>query len=73
VVIKSCFLPKETLQGADIPSHVLWKDIPFSHIEVNFPSQIKVKDVFNVAKDSWKKEKIGIMIQKVEINGYLGI
>jgi hypothetical protein len=73
MVIKSFFLPKETLQGAEIPSHVLWDDISFSHIKVDFPSQIKIKEVFNVEKDCWKKEKIGIIVQKVEVNGYLGI
>ena len=71
--VKSFFLPKETLQGAEIPAHIIWKDIPFSFIRAEIPPCLEVEQLFNVTKEDWKKENFGFVVKEVEIEGYLGM
>lgn len=71
--IKSFFFPKEALQGKELPSHITWTDLKFDCIKIKHPETWKLKEIYNVAdKDLEIKEGL-ILIEKVEVDGYLGI
>ena len=71
--IESFFFPKEALQGKDLPSHITWTDLKFDRIKVVHPRTLKLKEIYNVAnKDLEIKEGL-IRINRVEVDGYLGI
>lgn len=61
------------MQGAEIPAHIIWKDTPFTLIRAEIPPPLKIKQVFNVAKEGWKRKSFGFIVEKVEIDGYLGM
>jgi hypothetical protein len=65
------YLPKEGLQGEDIPSHILWENANVKSIEVSFCPPLKFKEVFNA--QSWKIQGNKIIIEKVELDGYIGL
>lgn len=65
------YLPKEGLQGEDIPSHILWENAKAEHIRVSFRPPLKCKDVFNV-KDYEVKDN-EITIKRLEMEGYIGL
>jgi len=71
--IKSFFIPDNALQGEGIPSYVLWKDINYDGIEVYKPSFCEVEDIYNVEADNYKIIENKIIINKVEVEGYLGV
>ncbi len=66
-------MPKEALQGEEVPCFALWKGVDFRGIQVQVPEGLEVKDVYNVAKGDWQFEKRKLVISKVEVNGYLGL
>ena len=71
--IESFFFPKEALQGKDVPSHITWSDLRFDCIKVVHPKTFAPKEIYNVSdKDVIIKEGL-ILINKVEVDGYLGI
>jgi len=71
--IKSYFFPKEALQGEDLPSHIIWSDLKFDRIKIDHSTAFTLKEVYNVSdKDMSIKEGL-ILIDKVEVDGYLGI
>lgn len=49
-MIKSCYLPDEALQGEDIPAHLIWEDIDWDEIIIEWPDTLYLKDVFNLSK-----------------------
>jgi len=66
------YLPHEGLQGENIPSHILWDDnMSVKSIRIFFTSPLKVKDVFNAK--IWKLEGNTLLVDNVEINGFLGV
>jgi len=69
----NCFvyLPKEGLQGEDIPSHVLWNNMKVDSVKVSFRPPLKLKEVFN-AETSEVSEN-NIVATKVELEGYVGL
>jgi hypothetical protein len=71
--IKSFFFPKEALQGEDLPSHVTWSDLKFDCIKVVHPRTLKLKEIYNVADEDLEIKEGLILINKVEVDGYLGI
>lgn len=71
--IESSFFPKEALQGEDLPSHVTWSDLKFDYIEVTHPKFLELKEIYNVADEDLEIKEGLILINKVEVDGYLGI
>ena len=72
--LQSYFFPKEALQGEDLPSHITWSDLKFDCIKIVHPKAVTLKEVYNVSdKDISIKEEGLILINKVEVDGYLGI
>jgi hypothetical protein len=65
------YLPREGLQGEDIPSHALWKNAKVRSIEVSFCHPLKFKEVFNA--ESWKVQDNKVIVEKVELDGYIGL
>jgi hypothetical protein len=65
------YLPEEGLQGEDIPSHILWENADVKYIEVVFCSPLKFKEVFNA--ESWRLKDNKLIVEKIEMNGYLGL
>mgnify|MGYP007042361256 CR=1 FL=1 len=71
--VNSSFFPKQALQGEDLPSHMIWSDLTFDCIKIIHSKALAFKEVFNVSdKDIIVKEN-SILINKVEVDGYLGI
>ena len=71
--LKSLFLPKEALQGEDIPSHIIWDDIDYSQIQVKLPPTVKVKEVYNVREGEWEFLESVLSIKSPEVEGYVGL
>jgi len=71
--IKSSFFPKEALQGQDIPSHVLWKDMDFDCIRINHSKNMLFKEVYNASKPNFVVHETSVIINKIDVEGYLGI
>ena len=65
------YLPREGLQGEDIPSHVLWENAKVKSIKVSFCPPLKFKEVFNA--ELWKAQDNVITVDKVEVDGYVGL
>jgi hypothetical protein len=65
------YLPKEGLQGEDIPSHILWENAEIKSIQVSFCPPLKFKEIFNASV--WKLGNNEIIVEKVELNGYVGL
>ena len=71
--IESIFLPDEGLQGEDIPSHIIWKDMNYSDIRIIIPPILRIKEIYNVNEDQWVINQNTINIKGVEVDGYLGL
>lgn len=71
--IKSCFFPKEALQGQDIPSHILWNDFTFDYLKITHTKNLTFKEAYNVSKDNLIVHDNSVIIRQVEVDGYLGI
>jgi len=71
--ITSLFLPTEGLQGQDIPSHVLWKDVQYTDIEVKFPKVLELKEIHNVSIGNFTLSENILNVKQVDCDGYLGL
>lgn len=71
--IKSFFLPDSALQGEEIPSFVLWKDMEYDKIEVFISNCCEVKEIHNVDDKNSSILDNKIIISSVEVEGYLGV
>jgi hypothetical protein len=71
--IRSGFLPKEALQGQDLPSHVLWSDLRFDSIKIRHSKGLTLKEIYNVPCNCCVFENDEIVVKRVEVDGYLGI
>jgi len=65
------YLPKEALQGQDVPCHLIWSKIKWSSIEIQFSKELRIVDVYNVDEQEIKKKRNGIVIKKLNRDGYL--
>lgn len=65
------YLPKEGLQGEDIPSHILWENAKVKSVQISFHPPLKFKEIFNA--ESWKIRDNEIIVEKVELDGYIGL
>jgi hypothetical protein len=64
------YLPKEGLQGEDIPSYILWENAKIGRVAVSFQSPLRLAEIFN-DKSSEKGEDTAI-IHEVKLEGYVG-
>lgn len=71
--IKSVFLPDNALQGEDIPTFILWKDIDYDQIIVKKHNCSTLKEIYNVAENAYEISNNQILINSVEVEGYLGL
>lgn len=71
--IESIFLPDEGLQGEDIPSHIIWKDMNYSDIRLVIPPILRLKEIYNVNEDQWVMNQNTLTVKGVEVDGYLGL
>jgi len=67
------YLPPQALQGQDLPFFALWKAVTFRKIEVLFPSELEIDEIYNVARNEYTVEPGQLIVEKVEVDGYLGI
>jgi hypothetical protein len=67
----SIYLPKEGLQGENIPSHILWENIQVDHIQISFSLPLKLENVFNAK--SFESQNDSVIIKKMELDGYVGL
>lgn len=65
------FLPKEGLQGEEIPSNITWQNMDVLSIKVKFSEPLKVKEVFNAG--SYEIGKNEVTAKEIEVNGYFGL
>ena len=71
--IKNFFIPDNALQGEDLPAFVLWNNIDYDRIEIEKSSDLKIKDIFNVSDNNYSEYDENIIINSVEVDGYLGL
>lgn len=71
--IRDYFLPGNALQGEEIPTYILWRDIEYDKIEVMISNNFELKDIYNVNDNNYEKIDNKIIINSVEVDGYLGI
>jgi len=65
------YLPREGLQGENIPSHILWENIKIKTAQISFRPPLKPKEVFNAA--SWEVKDNLVIVHAVELDGYVGM
>ena len=70
--IKSFYLPKDCLQGAEFPGHLIWDKNTSAKIRVFLPDGIKVVEMYNVKEDGFTLEDNILDIFEFEVNGYVG-
>ena len=73
MTIKSHFLPDNALQGEEIPTFILWRDIDYDKIEVSISNCCEIKEYYNVNEKNVEIFKNKVIISSVEVDGYLGI
>lgn len=68
----SIYLPREGLQGEEIPSHILWDDdLVIKSIKIIYNTPLSLKNVFNAK--TWEKIDNLLVIKDVEVLGYAGL
>jgi len=71
--VKSFFLPDNALQGEEIPSYILWKNLDYDKILIKKFNCCDLKDIFNVNKEDYSVSDNIITINKVAVDGYIGL
>lgn len=67
------YLPGEALQGESLPSFILWRGETVQRIDIQFPDALQVSDVYNVASGEWSVQHDRLTVNRVEVDGYLGV
>ena len=68
------YLPNDSLQGTEIPFYILWNQSEtFDLIKVEYPTEMEVKEIYNVSEGNFRLENNILYVDKVDVNGYLGI
>ena len=68
------YLPNDSLQGTEIPFYMLWNQSEtFDLIKVEYPTEMEVKEIYNVSEGNFRLENNILYVDKVDVNGYLGI
>jgi hypothetical protein len=65
------YLPHEGLQGEEIPSYILWKNVAIEQVQVAFHPPLRFKEIFNA--ESFEIDNNVVKINKVGIDGYVGL
>lgn len=71
--VVSIFLPDEGLQGEDIPSHIIWRNMNYRNIRINLPPFLKLKEIYNVNEDQYEIIQNDLFVNEVEVDGFLGL
>ena len=67
-------LPNSSLQGSEIPFYMLWdRNKSFDLIKIEYPGEIEVEEIYNVSEGNFKLENNILYINKVDVNGYIGV
>lgn len=68
----SVYLPREGLQGEEVPSHILWdEDLIVKFIKIIYNMPLSLKNVFNAK--TWEKSDNLLVIKDVEVPRYVGL
>lgn len=68
------YLPSNSLQGAEIPFYMLWsRSEIFDLIRIEYPTEMEIKEIYNVSEGNFRLENNILHVNKVDVNGYLGI
>lgn len=68
------YLPSNSLQGAEIPFYMLWsRSETIDLIKIEYPTEMEVKEIYNVSEGNFRLENNVLHVNKVDVNGYLGI
>lgn len=68
------YLPNHSLQGAEIPFYMLWdRSKTFDLIKLEYPQDIEVNEIYNVSEGNFRIENNILYIDRVDVNGYLGV
>jgi hypothetical protein len=68
----SIYLPKEGLQGEEVPSHILWDEsLIVKSIKILYNMPLSLKSVFNAK--TWEKNDNLLVIEDVEVPRYVGL
>lgn len=68
------YLPDHSLQGCEIPFYMLWnRSENIDIIKIEYPKQMEIKEIYNVSHGNFRLENNVIYINKVDVDGYLGI
>lgn len=67
------YVPEYSIQGEDIPLSITWDKSIQIKIVIFFSKNIELVEIYNVIDSDVKLNNDSIEINKVEINGYLGL
>jgi len=68
------YLPPYSLQGSEIPFYILWAHSEnIDLIEIKYPDGVEIKEIYNVSKGNFRLEDSTLYVDKVDVNGYLGV
>ncbi|BAP62564.1 hypothetical protein [Methanococcus maripaludis] len=70
--LKSLYIPKDCLQGAEFPGHVTWDRYSPARIKVIIPEGIVVSEMYNVKENGFVYAENSLDIYGFEDNGYVG-
>ncbi|CAD7768189.1 hypothetical protein FHEFKHOI_00142 [Candidatus Methanoperedenaceae archaeon GB50] len=68
------YLPIHSLQGSEIPLYILWeRSENIDLIEIEYSEEIEIKEIYNVSEGNFRLKDNILYVDKVDVNGYLGI
>ena len=71
MVLRDVYVPKEQLQGQELPAHILWdREYKYGKIDVFIPSGLKLKEVYN---SNEFESTNPLAVKSVIENGFLGL
>ncbi len=53
-ILKSLFVPKDCLQGEEIPVHVIWdRNVNLNNIKILYPDHITLTEIYNLEENGY--------------------
>lgn len=71
IILNNLYVPSNCLQGSELQIHLLWPNNEIVEIHIEIPANFKVIRLHNCEK--YIKDDNSIIINKFEVNGYIGI
>lgn len=72
-IVDKFYCPMYANQGQEIPLYIIWNKEKQITVKILLPEGITVKNIFNVEENELKITNDSFLIEKFEINGYLGL